>query len=1485
MKRLLLLPLLLLLSLTPLAPAAAADASPDIGCGASPGGAPCGGSGPASLGNSSGTNQGAGNPINVTNGNKYQQETDLPALPGILGLEIVRHYNSAYAGPGAPNGILGRGWRLSYETDLHAIGNSLQIVQADGTRLIFSRDPGNPGTCASNDPSQGRIHIRKTPRGDEYAWHWPNGRRLDFDSRGKLVQIQAPSGEYVSLQHDAQGLLVKVTDPQGRTLQINYLDRKQAQAGDRFRGVQSIDSPAGRYNYEYGSAAPAGATGNPRERLANLVKVSLPTHYEAQQKAHAYATRGHTSSSISRHYHYEDPRHPARLTGITVSGIGSDGQLLNQRIGSYRYDGQGRGSQSVKGQPRQTGKDGQPLPGSGIEQVDLHYLQPALPQGQPGKTELTNSLGQKTTYTHALINEQARLLEIRGPGCASCGEGNIRYGYDKLGRVTEATRLSPQGQPLHTTRTERDAQGRPIRISAIAYTNGPSTSSGQAKAQPARLQVRYEYAGEGTQPSLIARPSVVPGQEHQTRIAYNAAGQVLSVTESGYSPLAANGQPGATAITRTTTYTYQTLNGRSVLAQIDGPLANGPKNSPADSDITRIEWDGRGDYPVSITQPGNLASRVETRDEAGRPTAVREASGVLTTLQLAPSGQTTRIERAGRVVSITYDARMQLDSLSGNDGQTIRVAYLDGKLRYTLPDGQTREETYNSERQITSTGWLDGQGRRLSEPGRLEYHPQTGQLAGVTLPSGLRTTYGYDAQGQLSHWQRSKAGGSQRFDPQARLLEADVSGAKYRTSADERDASLTLTLPTGAAHSELHDDFGRIVQQSSPERGKRSARYDLADRTLEVTDAVRVMTVRYDVAGRILERRHLNLTEGQERQVRYTWQGIQLIRIDDAEQITEYAYDDNARRISERVSLKPHEKNQPDSVYFTRYRYDALGRLDRTILPEGATFTPHYDTISRITRVDYQPPAHAWWVKAIRWVWAGYGTQPLIAGLASDSAHGVLGYTHANGERVKTHHDRALRLTQRQDGALTTQLAYNADDEIASLKRNAQSLDLGYDIRGRLQRVSGNSQPQAFTLDANGNRLEQANGGVRPYAYRPQSDQLLAEADRRYAYNAVGEPVQIEGNAKRRLTYDPLGQVAQVEDDGREIARYRYNQNRQRIAKTANGQTTFYLWQGGTIAAEADARGHIRKRYIYMGSRPVALIQYDGAGKADVYAIHTDHLGTPLMVSDAHKRVVWQADYDVYGRATVRNHSLRSGTRPPAVGFIRAAHASTRTSFSFNLRLPGQYEDAETGWHYNFHRYYNPDTGRYLTPDPIGLAGGTNLYGYVDGNPAEAGDPWGLFVTTTYIRSKNQLEIYDNENPMRGTLLITNTTSGGLHDLRPLPVGTYEILDFGAGRDYFRLDLQDSKPRNDRVDRPGTSEDARALFRLHGPGNTSGCIAVQGHSDWEKVKAFIRGTQITEIVNVTSWKVLPGTGSFGNPIFYWSYSEQKTKFGELIVRE
>jgi RHS repeat-associated protein len=90
---------------------------------------------------------------------------------------------------------------------------------------------------------------------------------------------------------------------------------------------------------------------------------------------------------------------------------------------------------------------------------------------------------------------------------------------------------------------------------------------------------------------------------------------------------------------------------------------------------------------------------------------------------------------------------------------------------------------------------------------------------------------------------------------------------------------------------------------------------------------------------------------------------------------------------------------------------------------------------------------------------------------------------------------------------------------------------------------------------------------------------------------------------------------------------------------------------------------------------------------AQTYHVHVDHLGTPQALTDSAGQIAWEVNYSPFGRATV-----------------------TSQGPTFNLRFPGQYFDAETGLHYNWNRYYDPETGRYITSDPIGLAWGSILH-------------------------------------------------------------------------------------------------------------------------------------------------------------------------------
>ena len=214
--------------------------------------------------------------------------------------------------------------------------------------------------------------------------------------------------------------------------------------------------------------------------------------------------------------------------------------------------------------------------------------------------------------------------------------------------------------------------------------------------------------------------------------------------------------------------------------------------------------------------------------------------------------------------------------------------------------------------------------------------------------------------------------------------------------------------------------------------------------------------------------------------------------------------------------------------------------------------------------------------------------------------------------------------------------------------------------------------------------------------------------------------------SQRALDYTPDGQIKSIKDNDKLIATYQYNHLRQRISKTiyqkdnqtnqTKEETTQYLWDKGLLSAEIKDDKVIR-RYVYLDIMPVAVLDYgyDEKGKLNetkVYSIHTDHLGTPKAITNKNQETVWQIDLDTFGETK----SIQS-----------------KDNFQFNLRFAGQYFDQETGYHYNYHRYYNPKVGRYLTSDPIGLAGGFNSYGYAYNRPMEFVDPLGLLVEVYFM--------------------------------------------------------------------------------------------------------------------------------------------------------
>ncbi|AKJ31662.1 hypothetical protein AAW51_4971 [Caldimonas brevitalea] len=1175
---------------------------------------------------------GAGNPLNVVNGNKYQREVDLPALPGVLGLELVRHYNSSASSTNAPNGILGRGWRLSYETELHAVGrNTVQITQADGGRLIFNRDPRHPSQCSHADPAQGRVLIHTGRDGEQYTWVWADGRQLSFNAQGRLTQILAPTGEFVTLQHDAGGHLLKVTDPQGRSLRLNYLDRQAAKAGDRFRGVQSIDTPVGRYTYEYGSALPKESSAPASSVWANLVKVGQPTSHDPSTPVHAYTDRGVSSSAISRVYHYEDGRFPTLLTGISVVGTGGDGRLLNQRLATYGYDERGRAVLSVRGAV------GQP----GAERVELAFQELPSPGGQPGQTVLIDGQGRRTFYKTAVIGGEFRLLESRGAGCDSCGPANVRYGYERSGRLVSVTGLSTDGVPQQSQRAVLDAQGRTVRVEQVEHVDG--------RAQPARVLVRYEYEGEGRQPVVVARPSVVAGQEQVTRLAYNEHGQVTQVVERGYSPVDGQGRvvPAGVPMSRTTGYRYQLVNGRSLLSEVDGPLPNGRTGSPADSDVTRYRYDPTGGRIVGITYPMGLQASFGY-DDAGRLIERAGLDGVTERLTYDSRGRLTGVQRAGRQLQLAYDVKGQVAEARDALGQHLRLQYDASGQLSELSDGQGNRIAwhYAADDSLRELQLLNPDGS-VSQRRQAETLAAVDAALQVALPRlALRLS--------MPDGREIKTLGGPESAPQA-----------VRTQLDSQ----------ARLNTDLFDDFGRLVLDDSPVSGRTVYHHDEADQLVQrVASDGGVTRIGRDALGRGIRVQ----ADGEDAKIEWG-RANKPARIAYEAGEERYDYDAEAR-------LTAHTRLIDGRRFTTRYEFDGFGRLQRKVLPDGQRLAYRYNG-----------PEHAKPGVLAGIDREGLVNAPIVTGLNTvEERFHDRGFVHGNGLT----HRRLLDVDGRpvqvgSEAAAASQLQWQ-DEQVRVDYRYAA-------VPGRAAASQASlpwRQRWAFRL-----------GHLGTEAPPPLFARAAAEATEprelgETRHDARGRVVE---DARHRYVWDGLDRLMEVFAKARDgqaerlVARYRYNVFGERIAKvvySAQGQkVTRFFYDGAQLTAEADEAGRIVRQYVYLDGRPVAML----SGRA-ILAIHTDHRLAPLAVTDSTRQVAWQATLTDTGAAVV----------------------ATGSRLEMPLRGSNQYFDAETGLHYNTHRYLDPQQGRYLSPDPLGLAAGPDLYEFALGQPHRHLDPLGL---------------------------------------------------------------------------------------------------------------------------------------------------------------
>jgi RHS repeat-associated protein len=263
--------------------------------------------------------------------------------------------------------------------------------------------------------------------------------------------------------------------------------------------------------------------------------------------------------------------------------------------------------------------------------------------------------------------------------------------------------------------------------------------------------------------------------------------------------------------------------------------------------------------------------------------------------------------------------------------------------------------------------------------------------------------------------------------------------------------------------------------------------------------------------------------------------------------------------------------------------------------------------------------------------------------------------------------------------------------EAADSRRGTATYE--YDKAHRLIGATDPSgKPEKFFYDSAGNLL--AAPGLKDASY--SENRLISANGHQFEYNERQHIVrQFGGETDRQYEYDAEDRLVSCRI-GKTQIRFRYDALGRRIAKIAPDGTTEFIWDGERLAAEISPLGALRV-HIYadgFARTPFAFVDYDSvdadpaSGKRRY--IYTNQIGCPVLVEDDDGRELWIARIDPYGYASV----------------------SPDSTIELNLRWPGHYYDPETGLHYNRHRYYSPELGRYIQVDPRDVDGGINVYAY-----------------------------------------------------------------------------------------------------------------------------------------------------------------------------
>ena len=704
-----------------------------------------------------------------------------------------------------------------------------------------------------------------------------------------------------------------------------------------------------------------------------------------------------------------------------------------------------------------------------------------------------------------------------------------------------------------------------------------------------------------------------------------------------------------------------------------------------------------------------------TYDEDGNVISITDLQKQETEYEYDTDGDLTKIIQDGQTkMTYTYDDYHNVKTATSQEGLSYSFEY-DAYGNNTKVSITSGSQTISSSAEYANNGnLLNKTTDALGNVTDYTYDSQTGVLLSVEYPNGQGTTtaYTYDEMYRLTSAAADavSAAGTQHL------------AASY-TYTDDLLTGITTGESTSSNSTEYHFTYGNFGLRSTVKAGTQTlASYSYTDNQNKYLSALNYgngdrVQYSYDSYGRVTKETY---EDGDTVTYRYDNDGALASIFDSATgRTTAYYYDFTER-------LMKYAESGSGYSHSVGYTYDTRNNL--TALVETIDGTAHttsyaYDDDNRVTSVTNGSAAKSYTYDAFGRIGSRVSKNGSATVLTDTFSYNAPASGKTSGQ--------VSALTSSAAGYNTTYTyTYDANGNIKTVKEGNYTTTYTYDSQNQLIREDNQRAGKSWTwsYDAGGNITSKKEYAyttgtlgsavsTRSYTYGNSSwgDLLTAYNDSTVSYDAIGNPNSLNG---RSYVWEHGRELEKVTYNGTQWTNT-YDANGIRTQRKSSSATYSYIYNGSQLTQMTVGSNTLY--FAYDASGTPMSVTYNGTAYYYVTNLQGD---ITAILSSAGTAVVTYS-YDAWGKLLATGGSMAStlGVHNP-------------------LRYRGYVYDTETGFYYVSSRYYDPEIGRWISPEPNVYAGafdsgsgliGYNVYAYCANNPVNFSDPTGEFILTALI--------------------------------------------------------------------------------------------------------------------------------------------------------